>query len=177
MLGMTVPEAAEKFGFEDSEALAAHLMHTENGKTAIINMSMCQDDIDTVARLPYAVIISDAIYADTDTPHPRMYGAFPKVIREYVRERGLFTLQEAIRRMTSLPASRMKIRGRGSLAVGNFADVLVFDPAVFRDHATFTDPAQLATGLAYCIVNGEIAVDHDRRTEVMAGRNLRVDKM
>ena len=106
-----------------------------------------------------------------------MYGAFPKVIREYVRERGLFTLQEAIRRMTSLPASRMKIRGRGSLAVGNFADVLVFDPAVFRDHATFTDPAQLATGLAYCIVNGEIAVDHDRRTGVMAGRNLRVDKM
>lgn len=177
MLGMTVPEAAEKFGFEDSEALAAHLMHTENGKTAIINMSMCQDDIDTVARLPYAVIISDAIYADTDTPHPRMYGAFPKVIREYVRERGLFTLQEAIRRMTSLPAARMKIRGRGSLAVGNFADVLVFDPAVFRDHATFTDPAQLATGLVYCIVNGEIAVDHDRRTGVMAGRNLRVDKM
>ena len=62
-------------------------MHSEDGKTAIINMSMSQDDIDTVARLPWSNIISDAIYAKTDTPHPRMFGAFPKVLREYVAER------------------------------------------------------------------------------------------
>lgn len=87
-LGMRVTEAAEKFGFEDAAALAAYLMHSEDGKTAIINMSMSQDDIDTVARLPWSNIISDAIYAKTDTPHPRMFGAFPKVLREYVAERG-----------------------------------------------------------------------------------------
>ena len=102
-LGMRVTEAAEKFGFEDAAALAAYLMHSEDGKTAIINMSMSQDDIDTVARLPWSNIISDAIYAKTDTPHPRMFGAFPKVLREYVAERGIYTMQEAIRRMTSPP--------------------------------------------------------------------------
>ena len=92
-LGMRVTEAAEKFGFEDAAALAAYLMHSEDGKTAIINMSMSQDDIDTVARLPWSNIISDAIYAKTDTPHPRMFGAFPKVLREYVAERGIYTMQ------------------------------------------------------------------------------------
>ncbi len=172
MLGMTVTDAAEKFGYEDAVALAADLMHTENGKTAIINMSMCQDDIDAVAKLPYSIVISDAIYADTDTPHPRMFGAFPKVIREYVMERGLYTLEDAIRRMTSLPAARMRLQGRGSLQVGNWADVLVFDPQVFRDNATFTDPAKLATGLEYCIVNGEVEVENGLRTTVNAGMCL-----
>lgn len=172
-LGLTVTEAAEKFGFDDAVALAAHLMHSEDGKTAIINMSMCQDDIDTVARLPYSNIISDSIYAKTDTPHPRMFGSFPKVIREYVGERGLYTLSEAIQRITSQPAARMNLEGRGSLVVGNYADVLVFDPKVFRDHATFVDPARLATGLDYCIVNGEIALDHDELTGVKAGCNIR----
>lgn len=92
-LGMTVTDAAEKFGFEDATALAAYLMHSEDGKCAIINMSMCQEDIDTVARLPYSNIISDAIYAQTDTPHPRMFGAFPKALREFVRERGVLSFE------------------------------------------------------------------------------------
>lgn len=172
-LGMRVTEAAEKFGYPDAEALAAHLMHSEDGKTAIINMSMSQDDIDTVARLPWSNIISDAIYAKTDTPHPRMFGAFPKVLREYVSERGIYTFPEAIRRMTSQPAARMALEGRGSLKEGNFADVLVFDPAEFRDNATFVSPANLATGLAYCIVNGEIAIENGKRTDVFAGMCLR----
>ena len=173
-LGMRVTEAAEKFGFEDAAALAAYLMHSEDGKTAIINMSMSQDDIDTVARLPWSNIISDAIYAKTDTPHPRMFGAFPKVLREYVAERGIYTMQEAIRRMTSQPAARMGLVGRGSLQKGNYADILVFDPKKFTDHATFTNPAQKATGLDWCIVNGQVAIDHDRRTTTGAGMVLTV---
>lgn len=159
MLGMTVTDAAKKFGYEDAEALAADLMHTEDGKTAIINMSMCQDDIDYVAKLPYSNIISDAIYADTDTPHPRMYGAFPKVIREYVGERGLYKMEEAIHKMTGQPAARMKLTGRGTLTEGSYADVLVFDAGKFRDHATFTDSAKPAGGLDYMFVNGELTVE------------------
>ncbi|MCI8454057.1 MAG: D-aminoacylase [Lachnospiraceae bacterium] len=163
MLGMTVTEAAEKFGYADAESLAADLMHTEDGKTAIINMSMCQDDIDFVAKLPYSNVISDAIYADTDTPHPRMYGAFPKIIREYVRERGLYTMEEAIHKMTGQPAARMKLTGRGTLTEGSFADVLIFDPAEFCDHATFTDPARPATGLSYLFLNGEMVIEKGKR--------------
>lgn len=172
MLGMTVTDAAAKFGYPDAEALAADLMHTENGKTAIINMSMCQDDIDTIAKLPYSNIISDAIYADTDTPHPRMYGAFPKVLREYVRERGLYTMEEAIHKMTDQPARRMKLEGRGRITEGAYADILVFRPEQFRDNATFQSPANLATGLEYVFVNGQMAVDHDRRVEDVQNGSL-----
>ena len=173
-LGLTVTEAAQRFGFEAAAALAAFLMHDEEGKTAIINMSMCQEDIDTVARLPYASIISDAIYADTDTPHPRMFGAMPKVIREYVRQRGVLTMQEAIHKMTSLPARRMALAGRGELAPGAFADVLMFDPERFTDHATFADPARLATGLDLMLVNGQKVIEDDRLLTSGAGRCLRV---
>ena len=153
-IGLNVEEAARKFGFADSAACAAHLMHTDKGKTAIINMSMCQDDIDTVARLPYSIVISDSIYADTDTPHPRMYGAFPKIIREYVRERSVLSLEQAIAKMTSLPARRMKLANRGVLAPGAFADVLIFDPARFRDRATFASPALCAEGMDLVLLNG-----------------------
>lgn len=173
-VGKTVSEAAEDFGFEDAAACAAYLMHDENGKVAIINMSMCQEDIDTVAKLPYSVVISDAIYADTDTPHPRMYGAFPKIIREYVRERGIFTLEEAVHKMTGLPASRMKLAGRGRIQPGYYADLNIFDPARFCDHATFKDPARLASGLHTCIVNGREAIREGTFTGVLNGSNIRV---
>lgn len=163
MLGMTVTDAAQKFGYQDAESLAADLMHTEAGKTAIINMSMCQEDIDYVAKLPYSSIISDGIYARTDTPHPRMFGAFPKVIREYVNERGLFTMEEALNKMTGQPAKRMGLTGRGVLTEGSFADILVFDSKKFRDHATFTDPAKLSTGLDYLFLNGRPVIWEGKR--------------
>ena len=173
-LGLTATEAADRFGFEDAAALAAFLMHDEQGKTAIINMSMCQDDIDAVARLPYSSIISDAIYADTDTPHPRMFGAMPKVIREYVKERGLLTMQQAIHKMTLLPARRMAIEGRGELRPGAYADLLMFDPETFTDHATFADPARLATGLDLMLLNGQKVIENDALLTSGAGRCLRV---
>ena len=172
-LGKRVTDAAEEFGFEDAEALAAHLMHTDHGKTAIINMSMCQDDIDTVAKLPYSNVISDAIYADTDTPHPRMFGAFPKFLREYVRERKLMPFEEGLRKMTSQPADRMGLYNRGRLEEGAAADVLIFAPEAFTDHATYDAPVQYATGLDYCIVGGCVAVKHDELTGVRAGAVLR----
>ncbi len=174
MVGMTVAEAAKNFGYIDAEALAAALMHEDNGRTAIINMSMCQEDIDTVARLPWSNVISDSIYAQTDTPHPRMYGAFPKIIREYIKERKLYSLEEGIRRMTSQPAFRMGLEGRGVLKEGNYADVLVFDPNQFTDRATYTNPTLLPYGLEYCIVNGEIAVAQDERcSDIFSGQIIR----
>lgn len=172
-LGMDVKTAAEKFGFEDAYALAAYLMNDENGKTAIINMSMCQEDIDTVALLPYSIVISDSIYAETDTPHPRMYGAFPKIIREYVNERHLLTLEEAIKKMTSMPAKRMKLCGRGILQEGMYADINIFDSGKFRDCATFQNPTALATGLDVCMINGQIAWKNGMSTGICAGNVIK----
>lgn len=172
--GLTVAEGAARFGFADAPALAAYLMHDEDGKTCIINRSMCPDDIDAIARLPYSAIISDAIYADTETPHPRMYGAMPRAIREYVRERGVLTMQEAIHKMTALPAARMGLAGRGRLEPGAFADVLVFDPERFTDRATYDDPARLAEGLELVLLNGEKVIENDVLRTRGAGRCLRV---
>lgn len=175
-LGKDVTAAAKEFGFDDAASCAAYLMHDEDGKTAIINMSMCQEDIDAVAKLPYSVVISDAIYADTDTPHPRMYGAFPKIIREYVRERNIFTLEEAVRKMTSLPAERMGLVKRGRLAEGFYGDVNVFDPEQFEDHATFERPTLRASGLYACIVNGQVALYEDVLSEGHFGQSIRRER-
>ena len=168
-LGLSVADAAKKFGFSDGAACAAYLMHSDAGKTAIINLSMCQDDIDTVARLPYSVVISDSIYADTNTPHPRMYGAFPKILREYVRERKVLSLQEAVAKMTSRPAARMGLKNRGILSANAYADLLIFDPARFRDNATFADPTQFATGLDQVFLNGKLVLQNGCCLEMDAG--------
>lgn len=175
-LGHNVAEAAEKFGFGDAYELAGYLMHDENGRTAIINMSMCQADIDAVVKLPYSVFISDSIYAQTDTPHPRMYGAFPKVIREYVKERKLISLEEAIMKMTSLPAERMSLARRGVIEPGYYADINVFDPETFADHATYDQPTLFATGLTACLVNGRIAYQNEAKTAGNYGKALRVNR-
>ena len=172
-VGKMVSEAAKEYGFESNGAFVARLLHDENGKVAIINMSMCQEDIDTVAKLPYSTVISDSIYAVTDTPHPRMYGAFPKIIREYVEERHLFTMEEAVRKMTSLPASRMSIARRGQIKEGYFADINIFEPSRLKDHATFEKPVQLASGIEKCFVNGKLAWENGNMCDDTCGKNLR----
>ena len=171
--GLSVAEGAEKSGFEDAPALAAYLMHDEDGKTCIINRSMCQEDIDAIARLPYSAIISDAIYADTQMPHPRMYGAMPRVIREYVLERNVLSMQQAIHKMTALPAGRMGLTGRGVLRAGACADVLMFDPGRFTDRATYSEPTQLAEGLDLMLINGQKVIENDVLLNRTSGKRLR----
>ena len=173
-IGMSVPEAAEKYGFEDAEALAAHLMHTENGRTAIINLSMDQNDVDTIARLPYSVLISDAIYADTDTPHPRMFGAFPHFIEDYVVKRNVLPLGAAIQKMTSMPARRMQLKDRGTLFAGSYADVLIFDPKKIHSAAFFTSPNHLGEGIERLYINGTCRVLNDRITGDPSGNVMRI---
>jgi dihydroorotase/N-acyl-D-amino-acid deacylase len=172
-LGKSVAQSVQEYGFTDGCELVGYLIHNEDGKTALINRTMCESDIEAVAKLPYSVFISDSIYAQTDTPHPRMYGAFPKVIRDYVNERHLFPLETAIKKMTSMPAARMKLERRGVLKEGYYADINIFDPAEFKDTATFKDPARLSVGLDYCIVNGKVALKAGKSTSGKFGRVIR----
>lgn len=161
MIGKSILQIAKKWGCADETEAVARLLVSEHGTVAAIIRSMEQNDIDTIARLPYSCVISDAIYAQTDRPHPRMYGAFPKIIREYVKERGVLTLPEAVRKMSGLPAERMNIAWRGKLKEGYFADVNVFSPEQFRDVADYLTPTQTAVGLKYCFINGAVAVKED----------------
>ena len=106
-------------------------------------------------------------------PHPRWYGTFPRVLGEYVRERGVLTFEDAVRKMTSLPADHMGMSERGVLSEGMIADIVVFDPETVVDRSTFQDPHQYPEGIDFVIINGIVAVDDGVFSDVRAGRVLR----
>ena len=106
-------------------------------------------------------------------PHPRAYGTFPRVFRKFVREDTLLSLEEAVRKMTALPASKMRLADRGVLKAGMWADVVVFDPEKIADVATFAQPNQLSVGMDYVLVNGRLVIDQGRHTGAKPGRVLR----
>ena len=105
-------------------------------------------------------------------PHPRNYGTFPRVLGKYAREEQVLSLEEAIRKMTSLPAEKLGLNGRGLIAAGMWADITVFDPQTVRDRATYTDPHRYPDGIEYVLVNGTIVIKHGEHTDKLAGRVL-----
>jgi len=105
--------------------------------------------------------------------HPRAYGNFARVLAKYVRDEQALPIEAAVRKLTSLPAENLKLRNRGKLSAGYYADVVVFDPASIQDNATFDKPHQLSTGVKYVFVNGALTVDNEAHTGVKAGRVVR----
>lgn len=142
-------------------------------RTISIGFGMSEDDLASNVRHPLMMIGSDGIPDLDGLPHPRLFGTFPRIFARYVRDLGEITLTEAVRRMTSLPARRFGLSGRGTLAPGNWADVVVFDQGRFRDEATYADPKREAAGLHWVLVNGQLAYDQGRHTGVRSGRLLR----
>jgi N-acyl-D-amino-acid deacylase len=118
------------------------------------------------------MIGSDGLPHD-EFPHPRLWGAFPRVLGHYARQRHLFTLEEAVHRMTGLPADRFRLAGRGRIAPGLAADLVVFDPARIADAATFAQPKTPAAGIHSVYVNGTLAWHAGRATGARPGRVLR----
>lgn len=160
--GQTIQAASELAGYEEPADFICRLLLEEQGKVGIIVLSMSQDDIDMVAKLPYSMVISDALYGVSDSPHPRLYGSFPKILREYVRERQVLTMAEAIKKMTYLPAKRYSISGRGMIKQGYHADINIFSENQIMDYATFEHPKQLCTGFHRVIIGGETACIDDK---------------
>jgi N-acyl-D-amino-acid deacylase len=141
---------------------------------------MDEKDIETALRFPWMSIGSDAGAAarpgEMDAiglPHPRAYGNFPRLIAEYVRKRHVITLEEAVRKMTSWPATRMRLFDRGTLREGQWADVTVFDYERIQDTATYESPMTSPAGIDYVLVNGQIVVDQGRHTGATPGKALR----
>lgn len=143
------------------------------GFTAIYH-SMDERDVERILRHPTAMIESDGdvVGLGMGFPHPRSYGAFPRVLARYVRERGVLTLEEAVRKMTSLTAQRLGLTDRGVVRTGAFADLVVFDPAQIRDVATYTDPHHYSVGVVHLLVNGEPVIARGALTGRMPGRAL-----
>ncbi len=132
---------------------------------------MCEDDVKTIMRHRNTAVGSDAWEprASEARPHPRMFGTFPRVLGHYARAQQLFPMEEAVRRMTGLPARRLGLKDRGLLQEGAWADIAVFDPATVIDRATFDDPKQYPVGFDYVLVNGQLTVDHGRYTGALPG--------
>lgn len=119
---------------------------------------MCEEDVQRVLAYPHTMIGSDGLPHDQH-PHPRLWGTFPRVLGHYSRDLQLFSLEEAVRRMTGLPAAEFRLRDRGLIAAGKFADLVIFDPARIQDRATFEAPLQTAAGIELVIVNGHVSYE------------------
>ena len=134
-----------------------------------IYFQMDEADVERVLQFPLTMIGSDGLPHD-DHPHPRLWGTFPRVLGRYSRERGLFPLETAIHKMTGLPAGTFRLGGRGLLAKGNFADLVVFDPQTVIDRATYDEPKQLSAGIEMVFVNGTLAYEAGGTSVRRAGR-------
>ena len=135
---------------------------------------MSEEDVRRIMQHPAAMIGSDGLPMDRH-PHPRLWGTFPRVIRRYAMEQGLFPIEEAIRKMTGLPAGRFGLRERGTLAVGNYADLVVFDPLTIADRATYENPAEASEGIDHVFVNGRLTWSDGQGPPAGYGRLLRRD--
>ena len=145
------------------------------GNAQMVFHSMGTEDVERIMKYPFTAVASDGGIVDfgKGVPHPRAYGNNARVLAEYVRNRGTLRLEDAIRRMTSLPARTFHFRDRGMLREGAAADLLVFDPAKVQDKATFEKPHQYSEGFDFVVVNGQIAVEDGKLTDVRGGQVIR----
>jgi N-acyl-D-aspartate/D-glutamate deacylase len=150
-----------------------------HGRVMAIYHMMGEKDIETALRFPWTSIGSDAGAVaqigqpdETGLPHPRSFGNFPRVIARYVKDRKVLTLPDAIRKMTGWPATRMRLANRGTIRVGNWADVTIFDYDKLQDSATYEKPMEFPTGIEWVLVNGVVTIDHGKHTGAKAGQAL-----
>ena len=163
----------------DPYDFAFDLLIEEGGQVGMIIFGMTEEDVTTVIKSRFSMIGSDSSpIAPTGTvgegkPHPRAYGNFVKVLGEYVRERRVLTLEQAVRKMSFFPAQKLGLLDRGILKEGAWADVVVFDPETVASRATYTDPHHFPVGVNWVIVNGVVTVEEGRHTRARAGKILR----
>jgi len=167
--GRSLSEIAVMRGVNPIEALF-DLVLEERNAVGMVSFSMSEDDVRTIMRSPIQMFCTDGIVLGK--PHPRAYGSFPRVLGRYVRD-GVLPLEEAVRKMTSLPAERFGLHGRGVIQRGAHADLTIFNPETVIDTSTYEDPISFPKGIEYVIVNGRLTVDRGVHTGERAGMVLR----
>lgn len=176
LVGRTLEEVAAQRGIEPVDALL-DLLAEFGGSVEIVLFAIGREDLLRVMRDPEVAVASDGWTLHPNAggrPHPRSYGTYARVLGDFVREQGVLTLEEAVRKMTSLPARRLGLTGElGVIAPGARADLVVFDPREVSDRATYTDPHQFAVGVDHVIVNGRVVIQQGDDTGAPAGQILR----
>ncbi len=179
LTGKTLAEVAASRGTSPEDTVMDLVIEDDSRVGVVYTSVMSEENIRKQIRLPWVSFGSDGgsmapegVFLKSGT-HPRAYGNFARLLGKYVREEKVIPLEEAIRRLTSLPATNLKIKQRGRLAPGYFADVVVFDPATIQDHATFEKPHQYATGVRHVFVNGTQVLKDGEHTGATPGRFVR----
>lgn len=177
--GKSLYQIAEEYGYSDPFLLLFQLLLDEAGEVSMTIESMDEGDIQRIMKDKHTMIATDG-WGVSPTgvfsyikPHPRSYGTYPRILSKYVREEGLLTLEEAVWKMTGYPAKTLRLRNRGLLQEGYWADMVIFDSEMIQDKATFLQPHQFPVGIHHVIVNGEIVVDGSTQLDVFPGRVLR----
>ncbi|NNK12317.1 MAG: amidohydrolase family protein, partial [Flavobacteriaceae bacterium] len=175
LIGKTLAEVAEERGKPARETVV-DLIFEDDSRIQVVYFSMSEDNIKKKLALPYMAVCSDAgsytnegVFLEQST-HPRAYGSFARLLGHFVREEKIISLEEAIRRLTLLPATNLKLENRGALKEGYFADVVLFDANTITDNATFKEPHQYATGMVHVLVNGVPVLKDGEHTGAFPGR-------
>ncbi|MGH9817191.1 MAG: N-acyl-D-amino-acid deacylase family protein, partial [Candidatus Acidiferrales bacterium] len=178
LIGKTLAAVAKERGRSPQET-AMDLIIEDDSRVETVYFMMSEDNVQKQIKLPWVAFGSDAgseapegVFLNYN-PHPRAYGNFARLLGKYVRDEKLVPLEEAIRRLTLYPAENLKIKERGMVKAGNFADIAVFDAAKIQDHATFEKPHQLATGMVHVFVNGVQVLRDGNHTGATPGRVIR----
>ena len=179
--GKTLHDFAVLRGIDPVPARAAGLVieaQLKGGASAIFHV-IDEEDVRRIMKHPQTMIASDGRLSQPGdgSPHPRAYGTFPRVLGRYTRELHLLTLEQAVNKMTGMPARRLGLTNRGTLSPGNFADVVVFDPNTVADRSTFEKPHQYPVGIEHVLVNGDFMVDGGEFTAKRPGRVLRRQRL
>ena len=173
LVGLSIQEAAEA---RDQEAWDTFFDLVRTGGAGVSPKSMDEAQKHAAMRAPFIAFDNDASPTNPSavaSSHPRAFGAFPRVLAKYVRDEGVLPLEEAIRKLTSLPAEILRLEDRGTLEPGSVADVVVFDPETIRDTATFTDPLSYSVGIDFMLVGGVLVIENGETTESRPGEVIR----
>lgn len=174
--GKNLVEITKAKGASEVTMALLDLLLEEGGQATMVVFCMGEEDIRGVMRHPFQMVGTDSWAVaptgimSTGKPHPRFYGTYPRILGRYVRELGVLRLEDAIRRMTSFPAQRFGLQGRGFVAPGYWADIVVFDPETIMDKATYENPHQYPDGIKYVLVNGQVIIRGEENTGAFAGK-------
>jgi N-acyl-D-amino-acid deacylase len=170
LIGKSLIEIGKIRGKSPYEA-TFDLLHDEENAVGMVDFYGTEEHVIRFMKRPEQNVCTDGLLGGK--PHPRVFGSFPRVLGKYVREEKALDLEEAIRKMTAKPAEVFGFKKRGVLQVGNYADIVVFDPETILDQGTFVEPVQYPTGIHYVLVNGVLVVADGEQRQVLAGQVLR----
>ncbi len=173
LVGKSLVEIGEIRGKNPYDA-TFNLLYEEENAVGMVDFYGLEEHVIKFLNRPEQNVCTDGLLAGK--PHPRVFGAFPRVLGKYVREEKALTFEQAIYKMTKKPAEAFGFKERGTLAAGNYADIVIFDPETVQDKGTYVDPIQYPEGIQYVIINGNVAIDDGKYEKVLAGKVLRKAK-